>query len=205
MVDTADVAGGRAGALPARRRFTVDEYYRMAEAGILGPDERVELLDGEIIEMAAIGTRHATCVRLLDGWFQKNLAGRAIVSCQMPVRLSSRAEPEPDIALLRPRPDQYGSGHPGPGDVLLMIEVADTSLGYDHDRKLPRYAEAGIPEVWLADLTHDQVLVHSDPAGGRYQTARVARRGDTLAPAAFPDLFVPIADVLPPSAPAHPC
>lgn len=203
MVETADPAGGKAGVLPARRRFTVDEYYRMAEVGILGPDERVELLDGEIIEMAAIGTRHATCVRLLDGRLQSGLAGRAIVSCQMPVRLSTGAEPEPDLALLRPRADQYAGGHPGPGDVLLIVEVADTSLGFDRERKLPTYAAAEILETWLVDLTSDRVLAHRDPAGGRYQTVLMAGRGDTLAPIAFPDLVLSAADVLPASVPAQ--
>ena len=190
------MAGGRPGVLPARRRFSADEYHRMADAGILGPEERVELLEGDIYTMAAIGSRHARCVDTLAEWLIVRLAGRAIVRIQGPVRLSSGLEPEPDLALLRPRADRYGEEHPGPGDLLLLIEVADTSLAYDRDLKLPRYAEAGIPEVWLVDLTANQVLIHRDPSGPRYASVSTAGRGDTLTPAAFPDLRLPIDDLL---------
>lgn len=115
----AQARASKAGALPARRRFTVDEYYRMAEAGILDRDERVELLEGEIYQMAPIGSGHAECLRILTEWFVSRLIGRAVVSVQSPVRLSSGAEPEPDLALLRRRPEGYAQAHPGPDDVLL--------------------------------------------------------------------------------------
>lgn len=200
MAETAAKArtgAGSAPALPARRRFTVDEYYRMAEIGILRPDERVELLDGEVFTMAPIGSRHAGRLNFLAEWFFARLLGRAIVSVQNPVRLSSGAEPEPDLALLRPRPDHYDRAHPGPDDVLLLIEVADSSLAYDRGRKLPQYAEAGIPEVWLVDLPGNRVFLYRDPSPAGYQTIATLGRGDVLSPAAFPDLRLPVAELLP--------
>src|SRR5262245_37141744 len=112
----------------SRRLFTVDEYYQMAQAGILHEDDRVELIEGEIIETAAIGSRHAACVDRLNQLFSGRVAGRAIVRVQNPIRLSQRSEPQPDLALLRPRADFYATGHPGPQDVLLVVEVADTSV-----------------------------------------------------------------------------
>jgi Uma2 family endonuclease len=179
-----------------RRHFTVDEYYCMAKAGVLREDERVELLDGEIIEMSPIGGRHAGCVDDLGEWFILRLAGRARVRIQNPVRLSSGSEPEPDIALVRPRSDGYRRGHPGPGDVLLIIEVADTTLDYDRDTKLPFYAAAGIPEVWIWDLPGERVLVHREPVDGQYRRTSVIERGGVLSPEAFPDLELLVDDFL---------
>jgi Uma2 family endonuclease len=178
-----------------RRHFTVDEYYCMAKAGVLREDERVELLDGEIIEMSPIGGRHAGCVDDLGEWFIVRLVGRARVRVQNPVRLSSGSEPEPDIALVRPRPDRYRRGHPGPGDVLLIIEVADTTLDYDRDTKLPFYAAAGIPEVWIWDLNGERVLVYREPHEGQYRRASVIKRG-VLSPMAFPDPELLVDDFL---------
>jgi Uma2 family endonuclease len=188
--------------LPARRRFTVDEYYRMAEAGILGPDERVELLDGEIIVMAAMGSRHAMSVASLSEWFMLRLAGRALVRCQLPVRLSTGAEPELDLALVRSRVDRYATGHPGPDDVLLVVEVPATSIGFDRDRTLPIYACAGIAEAWLVDRNADRLAAYRDPAPGGYQTVVTVERGAGLAPLAFLELLLETSDILPPSADA---
>ena len=182
--------------LPTRRRFTVDEYYRMAQAGILHEDDRVELLEGEIVQMAPIGSGHAGRVLRLATWFSARLAGRALVNVQNPVRLSSGSEPEPDIALLRPRPDFYTTAHPRPEDVLLIVEVAETSLTYDRDVKVPLYAAAGIPEVWIVALAAERVLVYRSPHAGRYQHAVTVERGSTLAPAAFPDLALPVGELL---------
>jgi len=189
-------ASGNTRVLPARRRFTVDEYYRMAEAGILAPDERVELIAGEVFDMAPIGSR-AGCVTFLARWFITRLGERATVIIQSPVRLSDGSEPEPDLALLRPRPDDYREVHPVPGDVLMLIEVADTSLTYDCEIKLPLYAEAGIPEVWIVDLTSNQVLTYREPSPRGYRTVATLGRGDTLLPAVFTDLALPVDELLP--------
>ncbi len=128
-----------------RRPFTVAEYHRMAEAGVLGEDDRVELLEGEIVQMTPIGSRHAACVARLTHLFVDRLQGRAQVNVQNPVHLSERSEPQPDLALLRPRPDFYARAHPGPADVLLLVEVAETSSDVDWTVKIPLYAGAGVP------------------------------------------------------------
>ena len=140
----------------------------MGETGILGPDLRTELIDGEIIEMPPIGHPHAGTVNLLVKLLTSAVADRAIVAPQNPVRLNDHTEPLPDIALLKPRADYYRNGHPGPDDVLLLIEVADSSLAYDRDVKLPRYAGAGIAEVWLVDLVGGRLWVYRQPAEGHY-------------------------------------
>lgn len=180
---------------PTRRRFTVDEFYRMGKAGILCEDDRVELIDGEIITMAPIGDRHAACVDGLNGWFTPKLEGRAIVRVQSPIRLSERSMPQPDIALLRLRPDRYASGHPGPEDVLVVMEVSDTSLRHDR-RKLALYAEAGIAEAWLFNLATHQVEIHREPVGRQYRQVRILDRDATIVPLAFPDLALPLDTVL---------
>ena len=182
---------------PVRRRFTADEYHRMAEAGILHEDDRLELIDGEILRMAAIGSRHFACVNGFTAWFATRLAGRAIVSVQNPVRLSTGSEPEPDIALLRPRADRYAAGLPGPDAVFLLVEVADTTLRYDRETKLPLYAEAGIPEVWIVDLHRERVLIYRGPRDGDYQHVTTVTRGGSLSPQAFPDVAVPVDEILP--------
>ncbi len=184
------------GKRPRRRLFNVDEYYRMAEAGIFGPDERVELIDGAIIEMAAMGSRHATRVRRLTRWWVLHLNDRAVVSTQCPLRLSSMSEPEPDIALLRPRADEYASTHPQAEDVLLLIEVADTSLAFDRRTKLPIYAEEGIVEFWLVDLNGGRVDVYRRPEHGHYQDVDTLTRGASVSPLALPDLRISVAEIL---------
>lgn len=179
-----------------RRRFTVDEYYCMAKAGILHEDDHIELLGGEIIEMSPIGDRHVGCVMRSNALFSARLVGRALVSIQSPVRLSSGSEPEPDIALLRPREDFYSSGKPGPQDVLLLIEVADTSLAYDRDVKLLFYAEAGIPEVWIVDLNAARILVYREPRPDGYRQMTIVGPEETLSPIAFPDLVLTAGEIL---------
>jgi Uma2 family endonuclease len=134
------------------RRFSVDEYHRMAEAGVLQPTERVELIEGKIVQMAAIGSRHAECVDRLNRILVQGIEDRGTVRVQNPVRLSDHSEPEPDIALVRPRPEGYADRHPGPDDALLIVEVADTTLTLDREVKMPLYARAGIPECWTVDL-----------------------------------------------------
>ncbi len=163
-----------------RRRFTVDEYHRMAEAGILGEDDRVELIDGEIVAMSPIGSRHAAVVSRAAETLARAAGGRAIVRPQCPILVDDWSEPQPDLALARPRHDYYGAEHPGPADVLLVVEVADTSLEYDRDTKAPRYAQAGIPELWIFDLHRWQVLAYQEPSRDGYRLTRVYRPGETL-------------------------
>lgn len=179
-----------------RRLFTVDEYYLMAQAGILHEDDRVELIEGEIIEMAAIGSRHAACVDRLTQLFVGRVGGRAIVRVQNPIRLSQRTEPQPDLALLRPRPDFYAAGHPGPEDVLLVVEVADTSVGFDRETKIPLYARAGIPEAWLVNLTESNIAVYRNPTATGYQALQRLERGMCLSPLALADLICTVDDIL---------
>jgi Uma2 family endonuclease len=190
------VKQGNPPAQTQRRRFDVAEYRRMAEASILGEDDRVELIEGEIIEVAPMGSRHAACIRRLAALFGQSAGSASIISTQCPVRLDENSEPEPDVALLRPREDFYSREHPGPADVLLVVEVSDASAEYDAGVKLPLYARAGIPETWLVDLSADTVEVHSLPAPDRYRKTLRARRGETLRSETVPGLEIAASDVL---------
>lgn len=181
---------------PHRRRFTVDEYYAMGAAGIFTEDDRIELIEGEIIEMAAIGSHHAACVHRLNRMLVQQTGERAVVLVQNPVRLSDLTEPQPDLALLRPRDDFYASGHPGPRDVLLLIEVAHSSPGYDRGTKLPLYALAGVPEVWIVDIDGGVIEVYRTPDHDRYVTEDRGVRGDTISPGLMPSVVVPVSGVL---------
>ena len=172
---------------PQERRFTVDEYYRMGEAGIFGEDDRVELLDGQIYVMSPIGSEHAACVRRLNRLFQTRAGKRALVSIQSPIRLGDNSEPEPDLALLHPREDDYATRHPRPKDVFLLVEVAETFLSFDQEVKRPLYAEAGIPEYWIVDLKTPAVHVYRDPAGDTYRTHTTYGLDDELEVANLPD------------------
>ena len=177
-----------------KRRFTVDEYYRMARAGILGEDDRVELIEGGIVEMTPIGARHAECVSRLTELFFHTFGDVARVSPQNPIRLGEHSEPQPDVALLRPR--SYASGHPTPEDVLLLVEVAESSAEPYRRVKVPLYGRSGIPEVWLVDLEQETITTYHDPTPEGYRTARVARSGEDLASVAFPDRAIAVASVL---------
>lgn len=162
---------------PIRRRFTVQEYYQMAESGILTEDDRVELLEGEIIEMTPIGSRHAGHVKIATNLFKTRVPDNFVISVQDPIRLGDHSEPEPDVAILKPRDDFYASAHPGPDDVLLVVEVADTSLEYDRDRKIPLYARFGIPNVLLVNLRDETVEFYEAPRPDdeAYQMAHTLR------------------------------
>jgi len=170
--------------------ITVDEYYRMAATGVLAPDAKVELLDGEIVEMAPIGSPHAACVMRLTRRLWATIGDRALLSVQGPLRLDEHSEPEPDVMLLRHRDDTYAAAHPGPDDVLLLVEVADASAKLDRTRKVPMYLAAGVPEVWLVDL---QARTIDAFRGG---TAQTYRAGATIAPQAFPDIGFEVAYLL---------
>lgn len=179
-----------------RRRFTVEDYYRMAQAGIFTEDDRVELLEGDIVMMTPIGSRHASCVARLTHLFTAVLGERAIVWVQNPLRLGADSEPQPDLALLRPRADFYATAHPGPKDVWLVVEVAETSADSDRAVKIPLYARAGIAVVWLVDLPNHRVEVYTEPTPGGYRTVQSVSRGQALALEAFPELTLPVDPLL---------
>jgi Uma2 family endonuclease len=177
-----------------RRRFTVHDYHRMGEAGILHEDDRVELIEGEIVEMAAIGTRHFVCVNQLNRLLVRGVGDAAIISVQNPVRLDEHTEPQPDLTVLRVR--DYRESLPIPEDVLLLIEVSDTTLAYDRGVKLPLYARSGIREVWIVDVTHEVIERHTDPSGNGYRHTERARRGEAIRSAALPELTLSVDTVL---------
>src|SRR5438132_935451 len=172
----------------ARRLFTVDEYDRLIETGFFGPDERLELVDGQIITMSPIGTRHSSCVMRISDLLAKRLGPRALLSVQSPLVLGERQEFVPDVAVLYRRDDYYASRRPRPADTLLVIEVADTTLPFDRSVKVPRYAAAGVVEVWLADPQRDLILTYDTPRADGYASTRTARPGEHLSPVSFPDL-----------------
>ncbi len=181
-----------------RRRFTVDEYYRMGEAGVFAPEERVELIDGEIMSMAPIGTRHMACVARLTRALSRAVLDAALVWPQgNAIVLPPRSAPQPDAALLRPRADDYWDARTRPEDILLVVEVADTTYRYDRRVKLPLYARAGIGEVWIVDLTRTVVEVYRAPAGGDYEVTSRAERGQTLTIATLPGVVVDVDQILP--------
>jgi Uma2 family endonuclease len=182
-------------AIMTKRRFTVDEYHRMGCAGIFWFEERVELIDGEIITMPPIGDDHMWSVNHLNRAFVPGLGERAVVSVQNPIRLSEYHEPQPDVALLHPE-TRMRHATPHPEDVLLLVEVADTTLCYDREVKLPRYAEAGIPELWIVDLIGRRIEVCRDPSGGVYQQHISVGPEDSVSPRAFPDLVLRCAEIL---------
>jgi len=184
------------------RRFSVDEYHRMGELGILSEDERVELIEGIIIQMSPIGSKHAATVRKLNQFFFSGLSpSEATIGVRNPVVLDEENEPEPDISILKPRDDSYAGEHPRPSDVLLIIEVADASVESDRDIKLPRYAAAGIPEVWLVNIPEKCIETYHTPMGEKenadYKFRTKYREGETLSPKAFGDVKIDVADVLP--------
>lgn len=183
--------------LPSRHRITVAEYHRMGEASIFTEDDRVELIEGEIIDMAPIGARHAACVGKLTDLFYSYKPLGAQVVVQNPVHLGEDSEPHPDIALVRPRKDRYAAAHPGPQDVLLLIEVADTSANYDLSVKVPLYARYRIPEVWLVDLPGGYVEVFLEPGPEGYGEVRKYYPGERLQPKLLSGVTIDVAEILP--------
>lgn len=164
---------------PARLRFSVDEYYKMYELGLLKDFERSEIIDGELITKMGIGDRHAAVVDFLNRFFIKNLGDEIVVRIQNPLRLNDFDEPEPDI-VLADLTKYDGKRHPRPAETLIVVEVSDTTLRYDRDRKLPLYAEAEIPEVWIVNLPNNLIELHQQPTVGIYQTVKIFRPGETV-------------------------
>ena len=186
------------GLFPEKRKFTVAEYYRMTELGILDHTERLELIDGEIIVMAAIGVPHAIGVNRLTQAFAEVARNRFTVSVQNPVHLDDYSEPQPDIAIVRLREDSELTAHPGPADTLVAVEVSDSTLAFDLGAKARRYAAAGIQELWVMNLPGDRIdrMDQLGPSG--YARHTVFARGENISPGALPDLAFAVADLLPP-------
>jgi Uma2 family endonuclease len=197
---TADTRHGRgieAEASPTRHRFSVQDYYAMARAGILTEDDRVELLDGEVVVMTPIGSRHAVCVDRVTRLFFLRFDGRAAVRVQNPVRLSGNSEPQPDVALLELPLERYAAAHPSPPDVLLVVEVADTSLERDRALKLPLYARAGISDIWIVNLEEGEIEIYRTPSSAGYAEVQRLREG-TVTPLAFPGEAIGVEEILGP-------
>lgn len=180
----------------ARRRFSVDEFRRLAEAGLAHPDERLELLAGEVIQLSPIGQRHAACVDFVSAMVGRQLGATVIVRVQGPLRLGEDTELYPDVALLTPRDDFYRGRMPTGRDVLLVVEVADTSLAYDLGTKAPRYGRAGVHTTWVVDLQGGVVEVLSEPSAGGYDLRRTVRPGAVLTQPLLPNLSMAAADLL---------
>lgn len=178
-------------ALPSRHRLDVEAYHMMGKAGVFGIDERIELIDGELFDMAPIGQGHAAMVTGLTQALVVACAGRALVSPGNPVLIDRSSEPQPDLAVLRSRADFYATGErPGPADVLLLVEVSDSSLRYDRTVKLPLYARAGIGECWIVDLRRRVLEAHRQPAGGAYTIVETHGPGDHVALSMAPEIGV---------------
>ena len=176
-------------------RFSREDYHAIAKAGILGEDDRVELIAGEIITQMPIGTVHAGAVNRLNQLLSSLARGRCIVSVQNPIALDAFSEPQPDLALLRVRADFYSNAHPGPEDVLLFVEVADTTLAFDREEKIPLYAAAGISEVWLVELVDKSLSVFRRPEQGTYTEVTRHRSGETIAIPGLPGAFLAVGDL----------
>lgn len=174
----------------------MDEFYQMARAGIFTEHDRVELIEGEIVEITPIGSRHGACVDRTAYLFFQKLGGKAIVRVQGVVRLGKHSESQPDIALLKHREDFYSETQPGPHDLLLIVEMADTSQEYDRGIKVPLYARHGIPEVWVIDLQSETVRTYRTPAGENYQEIRRFGRGETISCFFLPELQLAVDEVL---------
>lgn len=174
-------------------RLTVEDYYLLAEEGVLKPDSRTELLNGQIVDMFPIGPFHSDSVDWLSTELTDLRRGRWIVRTQGPLRLSKFSVPEPDIMLLQP--GRYRRALPGPKDVFLLIEVADSSLQMDKTEKVPLYAQAGIPEVWIVDVPHTLVEIYRDPTPAGYATRAMVKLGGTVSPASFPDVVLRTSEI----------
>jgi Uma2 family endonuclease len=181
----------------SRRRFTVHDYHRMVDAGILCEDDRVELIRGEILTMSPIGPRHNAAILRANRMLGRLVGELAIVGVQGSVRLDEYDEPQPDVYLLRPKEDFYASGHAGPGDILLIIEMADSSLEYDQSIKRGLYAETQVPEYWIADIRNERLIAYSDIHENKYSIVREHSRGSMIAPRLLPGCQIPVDALLP--------
>jgi Uma2 family endonuclease len=179
-----------------RRQFDVGQYHHMIATGVLREGDRIELIEGEILEMAAIGSQHAAQVKRLNRLFSRRLIDEILIAIQNPVELGPRSEPEPDVALLRWRADYYADSHPQPADVYLVIEVADSTVEYDRQVKAPLYARSGIVEYWLIDISAETIEIYRQPTPDGYQQIEIGRRGMAIGVTALPDLTFTVDQLL---------
>lgn len=179
-------------ALPALHRLSVADFMSMVEVGILRDDERIELIEGEMIDMAPIGSQHVSTVALLGKMLILAANNKAIVTSQSPVVLGTHSEPQPDLLLLKARSDYYANALPQPPDVLLLVEVADSSLNFDRNTKIPLYAKHGVPEVWLINLQDKALEIFREPHPGGYRVTLRPRREESISPMLFPDFSIPV-------------
>ena len=196
MSDAVFSGRGVMGTEVTKKLFTVDEYHRMGEVGIIDSDARVELLEGEIIEMSPVGYKHIYCVNRATALFFARLTGKVIVSVQNPVVLSQYTEPQPDILLARFRPDFYKDKRISSEDTVLAMEISDTTLRKDRDLKMPLYAKARVPELWIENLQKDVLLVFRDPGPKTYATSLTLHRGESISLTAFPDIVFKVEELL---------
>lgn len=184
-----------------RYRFTRRIYHVLIEAGVFDENSRVELVQGDLVTMAAINPRHASAVDRLTNMLAAGVRSRAIVRVQNPFGIGDDSEPEPDVQLLKPDPDYYAGRHPGPAEIHLAVEVSHTTVRYDREVKVPLYGTAGVAEMWLLDLNVDALEVYRGPSANGYDSMQRLKPGDRVAPQAFPDLILEVAALLPPTAP----
>lgn len=179
--------------VPVRHKLTVNDYHKMAEAGILTEDDRVELIEGELIDMAPIGSLHADYVDRLAELLISRIGGKFRVRIQNPIQLDDYSEPEPDVVIAQNR--SYQEAHPGPQDILLLIEVADTTLKYDRDIKIPLYARCGIPEVWLIDVQKQRLEIHRQPSQEGYRQILLPANIEAVSPLLTPEIAIRLAEL----------
>jgi Uma2 family endonuclease len=178
------------------KRWSVDDYHRLIAVGILTSDDHVELLDGQIVEMVPQEPPHASNTSSFSNEFVLLFAGKAWIRSQLPITIAPNSEPEPDIAVVRIDPNRYRDRHPGPEDVFLIIEIADTTLSHDRNRKAKIYAQAGILEYWIVNLNQRQVIVCRDPQDDSYQSEQILEATDAIAPLAFPEIRIELQNIL---------
>ena len=178
-----------------RRLLTVDEYHTIGTAGVLKEDDRIELIEGEMIEMAPIGSRHLAKVNRLARLLSQCIGDQAIVSVQNPIALPPHNEPQPDLALLKPRADDYEGKLPSAEDILLVIEVADTTLAYDRDAKMPIYARHDIVETWLVDIQGQTVSIYQEPGKNGYRRLLTPTRNESITPTQLPNVVIQLVDI----------
>ena len=180
---------------PTRLRITTDRYEKMVATGVLTEYDHIELIEGEMLNMAPIGPKHATVVDRLARLFLLAVQDAAIVSCGRPVNLGDFSEPQPDVVLLKPRPDGYGNAHPEAADVLLLIEVSDSTLSFDQSTKLALYGRHGVREYWVADVERKRIVVYREPTSMGYMRKLEFWAPDAISPQTFPDVEVRVREI----------